>query len=232
PVARALDIGLVEPERGVFFANLETAVNVYLDTRLPPGFDGVVVTFGQGVVGLLITRVLSNEGIARVVTIDPLPIRRELSKQMGAERALDFSNHVPEAIMEMTGGRGAEVVIEVSGNPEALNTAIECAAFQGRIVVGSWYGTKPAELDLGGSFHRKRLRIVSSQVSSVDPELAPKWDADRRREYVRELMLDLDLEQLISHRIPFDDAAMAYELIDGRANETIQVVLTYERPGV
>lgn len=229
PASLAIDIGVVEGESGIFWANLETAVNVVLDARLQHDF---VVVFGQGVVGLLITQVLENEGVSRIITIDPFPVRRELSKRMGAEESLDSSDDVPEAIMEMTKGEGAGVVIEASGNPRALNTAIECAAFQGKIVVGSWYGAKPAELNLGGAFHRKRLRIVSSQVAEVDPELAPTWTKEHRSEYVRQLLVDLNFDRLISHRFSFDDAAKAYELIDQRPEETVQVVLTYEEPGV
>lgn len=232
PASVATDLGLMEPEAGVFCANLETAVNVVLDSRLQPGPGSLVVVLGQGVVGLLITQVLKNEGASRIVSVDPFPLRRDLSKQLGAEMSLDSNDDVAPAVMQMTEGLGAPVVIEASGNPRALQTAIECAAFQGRIVVGSWYGTKPAELKLGGAFHRKRLRIVSSQVSEVDPELAPTWTKERRKEYVRELLWDLDVDRLISHRVAFDDAAKAYELIDQHPEETVQVVLTYGDRGL
>ena len=95
------------------------------------------------------------------------------------------------------------------------------------MVVCSWYGEKPVPLDLGGRFHRGRVRLVSSQVGRIDPSLAPRWDRGRRLELATELLGELVLAELITHRIPFARAAEAYALLDGRAAETVQVVLDY-----
>jgi len=54
--------------------------------------------------------------------------------------------------------------------------------YSGRVVIGSWYGSKPVQLDLGGAFHRSRIRLISSQVSSLAPELSGRWDKSRRFE--------------------------------------------------
>ena len=78
-------------------------------------------------------------------------------------------------IRELTDGAGVDLAIEASGNPAALNQALDAVAFGGTIVVCSWYGTKPVPLMLGGAFHRRRLRIVSSQVSTIDAALQPRW---------------------------------------------------------
>jgi len=93
--------------------------------------------------------------------------------------------------------------------------------------VCSWYGEKPVPLDLGGLFHRRRVRLVSSQVGRIDPSLAPRWDRERRLDLATELLGELLLADLITHRIPFARAAEAYALLDGRAAETVQVVLDY-----
>lgn len=213
------------PELGVFFANVETAVNVALDAH--PRLGERVVVFGQGVVGLLATQVLRRAGAGVIVTVDPVPLRRELARTVGADHALDPGDGLVGAIESLTAGIGADLIVEASGNGVALGQAIDCAAFQGTIVVCSWYGVKPVSLQLGGAFHRRRLRLVSSQVSNIDPGLTPRWTVARRQGLARDLLGRLTLEPLITHRLPLANAAAAYDLVDRRPDEVVQVLLTY-----
>ena len=213
----------LDPERAVFFANTETAVNILLDAHPRPG--DVVAIFGQGVVGLLVTQLLRRAGIT-VVAVEPVARRREIALRLGAQIAVGPDDAL-SAIRDLTRGRGADLAIEVSGNPAALQRAIDVAAFQGTIVVASWYGTKPVTLDLGGRFHRARLRLVSSQVGAVDPALAPRWDPARRTAYAASLLSELELAPLVSHRFPYTRASEAYALVDAHPDEVVQVLLTY-----
>lgn len=212
------------PEFGVFLANCETALNVVLDAH--PRFGEEVAVFGQGVVGLLVTQLLNLAG-ARVTAIDPIEHRRELSLRCGAEVAVTPEDALAR-IATRTNGRGADVVIEASGNAGALQLAIDAAAFQAPVVICSWYGSKPVSLDLGSRFHRARLRLVSSQVSQLDPALAPRWDRQRRLATALSLLEELVIGPLITHRIPLARAAEAYDLVDQHPDETVQVILTYE----
>lgn len=211
------------PELGVFLANCETALNVVLDAH--PRLAEEVVVIGQGVVGLLVTQLLRRAG-ASVTAVEPIELRRELALRCGADEAIAPGAALTR-IAARTNGRGADVVIEASGNARALQLAIDAAASGASVVVCSWYGTKPVSLDLGTHFHRARLRLVSSQVSQLDPALAPRWDRERRIETARALLDELVLAPLITHRIPFASAAEAYELVDRRPEETVQVILTY-----
>jgi 2-desacetyl-2-hydroxyethyl bacteriochlorophyllide A dehydrogenase len=215
-------------EHGVFLANLETAVNVVLDAH--PRLGECVVIFGQGAVGLLLTQLLRRAG-AVVVAVEGVAARRELALRFGAAAALSPGGGVPEAVRSLTDGRGADLAVEVSGNGEALAEAIDCVAFQGSVVVASWYGTKPVSVPLGGRFHRRRLRLISSQVGTVDPALQPRWDTARRMALASSLLAELELAPLISHRVPFTRAPEAYELVDRRPEQTVQVLLTYDREG-
>jgi 2-desacetyl-2-hydroxyethyl bacteriochlorophyllide A dehydrogenase len=226
-VSAALAVRLpprLPPEYGVFLANCETALNVVLDAH--PRFGEEVAVFGQGVVGLLVTQLLNLAG-ARVTAVEPIAVRRELALRCGAEEAVTPEDALAR-IAKRTNGRGADVVIEASGNASALQLAIDAAAFQSPVVVCSWYGSKPVSLDLGSRFHRARLRLVSSQVSQLDPALAPRWDRQRRLDTALSLLDELVIAPLITHRIPFSSAAEAYELVDQRPDETVQVILTYE----
>jgi len=207
----------LEPTLGIFLANVETAINVVLDAA--PRLGERVVVFGQGVVGVLITQLLQRTGVSQIVAVDPIGARRELALQVGADRALDSG----------LGSRGADfdLAIEASGNPAALNQALDSVAFGGTIVVCSWYGTKPASLMLGGAFHRRRLRIVSSQVSTIDTALQPRWSRERRQALACELLPRLKLNGLISHSFPMAHSAEAYDLVDAHPEKAMQVVLTY-----
>jgi 2-desacetyl-2-hydroxyethyl bacteriochlorophyllide A dehydrogenase len=210
------------PEQGVFLANLDTAINVVLDAK--PRLGEVVAVFGQGVVGLLVTQLLRRSG-ARVIAVEPAAVRRSFAERCGAEAAIASADDA--LLRTLTNGRGADIAIDASGSAAALQQAIDCVAPEGTVVVCSWYGEKPVTLDLGGRFHRGRVRLVSSQVGGIDPSLGPRWDRERRLDLATDLLGELVLAELITHRIPFAHAAEAYALLDGQAAETVQVVLTY-----
>ena len=212
----------VAPDAGVFLANLDTALNVTLDAKAKAGDNAIV--FGQGVVGLLVTQLLRRAGV-QVIAVEPAARRAGMSARCGADAVLDPVDL--GLVRTLTAGRGADVAIEASGNPAVLQQAIDSVADESTIVVCSWYGDKRVTLDLGGRFHRGRLKIVSSQVGGIDPSLAPRWDRARRLAYATELLGELRLAELITHRFPFPRAADAYALLDERAAETVQVVLDY-----
>lgn len=213
PASAAISLPEQLGERGVFLANVETAVNVMLDAA--PRLGETVLIFGQGVVGLLLTQLAVRVG-ARVFAVEPHDLRQRLAAKLGAQVMF------PDEIQD------ADVVIEASGNPAALNQAVRCVAFGGTLIACSWYGTKPVSLDLGEAFHRRRVRIVSSQVSTIDPSLTGRWSRERRLALARDLLAELELDALITHRFPLDAASQAYDLVARKPEETVQVLFTYE----
>ena len=216
----------LDPLRAVFLANMETALNIVHDAHARLGETALV--FGQGVVGLLVTRLLGMSGV-RVLAVEPVPNRRELALKMGADAAFGPDDGLRERVLEATGGRGADVAAEASGSGAALAGAVECVADEGTVVAASWYGTKPVRLPLGGRFHRGRVGIKSSQVGRSAPELSARWDRGRRTGAVISLLQDLrmPLEPLVSHRIPFREAPGAYRMLDENPNDAVQVVFDY-----
>ena len=155
-----------------------------------------------------------------------------MAVRLGASQAIDPGGaDGPEALQEAladAGERhGVDLIYELSGQPAALDAAVAAAGFDSRIVVGSWYGTKPATLQLGGSFHRNRIRLISSQVSTVAPHLRGRWTKERRMESAWQLLAKLPADELISHRFPLEQADAAYRLIDSCPEQTLQVILNY-----
>ena len=218
----------LDPLLGVFCANLETALGVVHDTPLRLGETALVL--GGGVVGLLVARLLKLAGAGEVLLVDPLEKRRGLALAAGADDA--FGPEVLDGrVMEATLGRGADVAVETSGSVAALQAAIDAVAPEGTVVVASWYGTKPVALYLGERFHRGRVKLRSSQVGRLNPEMGPRWDSSRRMRTVLALLGRLDLGELITHRLPFHRAPEAYQLLDERKGEAVQIVFTYERTG-
>jgi threonine dehydrogenase-like Zn-dependent dehydrogenase len=95
-------------------------------------------------------------------------------------------------------------------------------------VIGSWYGEKQVEVNLGGTFHRSRIKLISSQVSTIAPELERRWDKARRFDSAWKGLERIQPEKWITHRFAIDDAAQAYRLLDESPQETLQVIFDYK----
>jgi 2-desacetyl-2-hydroxyethyl bacteriochlorophyllide A dehydrogenase len=212
----------VSPDAACFLPNMETAVNLVQDGA--PILGERVLVFGQGVVGLLVASLLREFPLQTLLTVDPLELRRETSR---ADSVLDPSDPGFLERAHSLLGDGADLTFELSGSPEALDSAIALTAFTGRIVIGSWYGQKRASIDLGGTFHRSRIRLISSQVSTIAPELSARWDKPRRFEVAWDALRRLHPEKWITQRFPLSQAPEAYRLLDEAPQQAIQVLLEY-----
>ena len=221
---------------GSLIPNVETAVNLLMDGAPVLGEHALV--YGQGVVGLLTTALLSRHPVGRLYTVEPDPTRREWSMSLGADRsfapasldalleALDVTSAEPRPV-EGQQYDGADLVYELSGQPDALNQALGVVGFDGRIVLGSWYGTRRTPIDLGGRFHRSRVSIVSSQVSTVAPEYQGRWNKHRRMQTVLDLLPELEIQSLISDPVSIERAPDVYEQLD-RGEGPLQPIFHYE----
>lgn len=210
-------------EAGVFLPNVETAVNFVMDGN--PLIGERVAVFGQGIVGLLTTALLARFPLGDLITFDLYPNRRTASLDAGATQSYDpaeMSN-----LAQVRGDAGFDLAYELSGSPAALDQAIAMTGFAGRVVIGSWYGQKRANLDLGGHFHRRRIQLIGSQVSSIAPCLSGRWSKTRRLDLVWKMIRQLQPEQWITTRLPFKDAGRGYKLLDQKPDEIIQVLLDY-----
>jgi 2-desacetyl-2-hydroxyethyl bacteriochlorophyllide A dehydrogenase len=220
----------IGPEEAAFLPNMETAVSFVMDGR--PLIGERVAVFGQGIVGLLTTALLAGFPLELLATFDTYPIRREKSLEFGAHTSIDpigadAARLKREYSPESEFG-GVDLAYEVSGNPSALQLAIDVTAFSGRVVMGSWYGGKRADLDLGGHFHRSRIQIVSSQVSRLAPALTGLWTKTRRLGLAMSMLERVRPARLITHRFHISRAADAYALLDEHPERAIQVILHYE----
>ncbi len=214
PIPAALDF-----ESAALLPNMETAVNLLMDAR--PLLGERVVIFGQGVVGLLTTALLAQFPLADLIAIDGYAKRLRVARSLGATQMLTAQD------LPMLARLDPDLIIEVSSNPDALAAAIDISGFGTRIVVGSWYGQKPVTLPLGGPFHRNRVQIVSSQVSTLDGSLQNRWTKTRRFDVAWQQLQRIPVGDLITHRMPIHQAAEVYQLIDQQPDEVVQIIFTY-----
>jgi 2-desacetyl-2-hydroxyethyl bacteriochlorophyllide A dehydrogenase len=220
-----IPIADLPPDCACFLPHMETAVNFVQDAAPIVGERALVL--GQGIIGLLTASLLAEFPLERLVTADCYELRRNASQAIGVAACLDPNAPGFRAQVRSMLEPGADLSLEVSGSPAALDDAIALTRFSGRVVIGSWYGEKRATLDLGGSFHRSRLRLISSQVSSIAPELSSRWDKARRFEVARQALRRIQPQKWITHRFRIEQAAEAYGLLDEDSRETIQVLFEY-----
>jgi len=212
----------LSPETTCFLPNMETAVNLVQDGA--PILGESVLVLGQGMVGLLTASLLSEFPLESLVTVDNYEIRRNALQVTSYKLKVESltSNDFRLSTFDTF-----DLTFELSGSPSALNDAIAHTTFSGRIVIGSWYGKKRAEVDLGGAFHRSRIKLISSQVSTISPELSGRWDKSRRFDVAWKALERIRPEKWITHRYSVNDAEKAYQLLDKNPQETIQVIFDY-----
>jgi threonine dehydrogenase-like Zn-dependent dehydrogenase len=206
----------VDPASATLFPLVETALQVTLDAGA--GYRDRVVVLGGGVLGLLTGLLLQRSGW-RPLIAEPQEWRRTLARGLG----------VPAAAPADLGSEEVPLVIDASGNPDAPALALGMLAHEGTLLVASWFGTKPVVLPLGGAFHRRRLTIRSTQVSTVPALLSGTWTRSRRRREAAELLPGLPLADLCTHVYDFGDAAEAFLAVDQGVPGLMHAVLTYDR---
>jgi threonine dehydrogenase-like Zn-dependent dehydrogenase len=217
----------LDPLSGVFSQIGAIALNAVLDADIHVG--ETVAVFGQGVPGLLAGQLARLNG-GDVIAVDLLPQRLELAAKVGARHTVD-SREAPaaEAIKALTGGRGADVSIEISGFASALNEAIRSTAYNSRVVAAGFFQGGAGELFLGEEFHHNRIEVVCSQISGVSRRLDHRWDELRLAQTFIGLCAEqrVDTGTLISHVIPAGDAGEAFRVLHERPADCVQVVLDF-----
>ena len=203
----------IDPLDAVFMPSIETALALVHDAN--PRMGEKVAVFGQGVIGLLVTLLLSRLGINQdtfasafgaLTTFDAVPQRLAASAYMGATQAL-----LPS---EAQSAGPFDVAIEVSGHGSALQSAIDSTADGGRIILGSWYGNAAVSLKLGLDFHRSHKTLISSQVSEIPAALRATWSKERRFAFAWDLIREVRPSRLITMKTTLEKAQDAYIHLD------------------
>jgi threonine dehydrogenase-like Zn-dependent dehydrogenase len=218
----------VDPRLGIFSQIGAIALNAILDAGIRLG--EYVAVFGQGVPGLMVTQLARLNG-GTVVAVDRLASRLDHARALGAAHAIDATEgDVAARIKEITGGRGADVSIEISGAWPALHEAIRSTAYNSRVVACGFFQGEGRGLRLGEEFHHNRIDLVCSQISGVNPSLDHRWDRARLDRTIMGLIAEgrVDFGRLISHTVPASLAQEAFDMLRDRPGDCLQVLLDFQ----
>jgi hypothetical protein len=180
------------PQRAVLAANMETALNAVWDAA--PGPADRIAVVGAGVVGALVAYLCGQLPAAEVTLVDINPARAELARTLG----------VGFARPEIAKG-DCDLVVHASGHPAGLGTALALAGEEATVLEMSWYGDAAVAAPLGGAFHSRRLRLISSQVGKIAPSHRPRWSHGRRLAAALALLADARLDALLAPPVGFAD---------------------------
>ena len=185
------------PERAILAANMETALNIIWDANITAG-DRVAVV-GCGVVGALVGYLSAQIPGTEVTMVDVDQSRAKLARGLGC----DFAQ-AAECRDDM------DVVVHASATAAGLQSALDVAGLEAVVVEASWYGDRKVQTSLGAAFHRKRLRLVSSQVGRIPANQSARWSHARRLKKALDLLCDPSLDMLISGETRFAELTMSY----------------------
>ncbi len=208
----------VPPRRATLASNLETAVNVLWDAQVCVGERVLVVGFG--VVGALVARLVQEIPGVQLTVVDTAPAKQRLATAMGLHT-------VPVEDLEPN----FDLAIHASASSAGLQVALDHLGFEGRVVELSWYGTRPVTVQLGGTFHNQRKRIISSQVATISPAQRPRWDHQRRKALVFDLLRRPAFDACLTHTVAFADLPRVFAQLTGPQSESLAYLVVYAQEG-
>lgn len=173
-----------------------------------------VVVFGAGPIGLCTIACLKLAGVRRIWAVEPVPHRRELALQLGADAAIDPHAIDPVAEILADTGRGAHLVIDCATKEDTINQSLRAARPGGRVCITG----VPSGLRVPFEFHTMRSK-----------ELA--FFTVRRSNHVSDRAIDLLAHEahrftpMISHRLPMDRIQSAFETLERYEDGANKVVL-------
>lgn len=217
-------------KNAVCYDPAQFALSGVRDANVRPG-DRVVV-IGLGAIGQLALQYAAKVGAAAVIGVDPIEKRRVIAKKHGANYTFDsMACDVGYEIKRVTGKQGADVIIETSGNVNALQSALKGLAYGGTIAYVAFSKPFPAGLWLGQEAHYNYGKIIFSRACSEPNPEYPRWSRKRIEDVVWEHLMSgyLDCEDIIYPTIDFEEAAEGFcKYVDQQPDASIKLGITFE----
>lgn len=214
-IVKTADLSIVPSEipaaRATLASNMETALNAVWDAEVSIG-DRVLVV-GFGIIGSLTASLLRAVPGVELSVYDKNQQRCEMAEQMGF--------HVVDTFQPY------DMAFHSSGSGEGLQLCIDQIGREGKVIEMSWYGEQEVSLQLGRSFHYQRKQIISSQVSQIPVKKQHRWDYQRRKAVVMELLKNPEYDQYIGASVAFDKAPELFDKIRKGELSALSWVIDY-----
>ena len=184
--------------------------------RMAPVSKGeAVIVFGLGVTGQLHVQLAKAHGAGLVIGITRSQWKRELAEELGADLTLAPGPDTKDKILELTEGRGADLVIETTGSVSVLAQALDLARIGGRVLPFAIYTAKEAPLPFY-QFYFKELNIINARAAKGE-------DFPESVELVRSGKVKLD--PLITHVMPLAEIGKALDMLESSDEKTMKIIL-------
>ncbi|MSS70909.1 MAG: zinc-binding alcohol dehydrogenase [Candidatus Latescibacteria bacterium] len=217
-------------EEAVFFCMGAICLQGVRKARVELGESVLVV--GQGIIGNLALQLARLDGGMPVIGADVDEGRLALSKRCGADHVIDVTQgNLEEQVKALTDGKGADVVIEATGSPEALVPAFQAAGWCARVaLLASTRGETPS-VNFYRDVHKKGLVVIGAH-NSVRPEresTAGFWTLREDTETVLRLLAAgrLNVRDLTSVRLKAEEAPKGYQMVMERRRDVQGILLDW-----
>ena len=194
-------------------------------TRIPPMQPGdTVVVNGQGLVGNLCAQAVRARRPGLVITVDALDLRCRISRQCGADEVVNVSEtDSVQAVMDLTGGKGADVVFECVGGAaggKAFEQALRMVRNHGVLHLVALFQGRPLTLDPNLAMNKTIIGGYFRSLSRLD-----------RSRIAVDMIMDgrLKIEPLITHRPPWSEAGRVHDMLYDQPDRMLGVILEWDR---
>ena len=191
--------------------------------KLPPLLGKTVAVLGQGSVGLFHDFMLRRLGAHRIIAVEPVEARREHGARMGVDHTIDVTgNRATDAVLDLTDGEGADVVIEACGSVETLNQTLKMVKPLGTVAV---FGLPPTMERIPfdwDTFFRKRLDIYTTFGAQDEPGL-PAFQL--ATDFITKG--EIDMAPFVTHQFPVERVQEAFDLAESREDGALKVSMTF-----
>jgi len=199
------------------------AISVAAVNASPLRVGDLAVVFGDGPIGLYLLQVLKAKGAKHVIVVGGVQNRLEKARALGADTTVNaltdnnYENHLLEQVLKFGNGKLADLVMEATGNPRAVEIALEVVKPGGQITLSGLFAGRKANLDVE-KIVVKNLRVCGVLSSpGVWPETIALIESGK-----------VDPSKVISHKFPLAKFGQAVETLEKKLDNVVKVVITLE----
>jgi len=224
------ELGSIGPTLALCIEPAYVAFHCIRESQVRYG-DSVAV-IGLGALGLLTVRMAAQAGAETIFAVDPLPNRRKWAARNGADHVFDPKDgDVALEIHRLTGGKGVDVAIELSGTYPALQMAIRSVRVCGTICSAGFYQREAHSLWLGREWHHNRLTMIVPHGCGWGhpPRDYPRWDEKRAYDCIARMMRQgkLTAPGLIQPIVSLEEGPEVFRLMRDEPDKVIKYAVRF-----